>query len=328
MLPSPVRETTEDYAATTRGLTAEAVSLVLGVQGRTGSPERWRDAVASIGTRLLDIQVLIAALADDYLDEVLVAQEADPVAEAAVVASAWMDYVDGGGSLLRNLVFAPNSLRQQGLDAGVLRQRMTALATTIVTTAMQDTGRSSVQASMQTRPAVRGYVRMLQRPSCARCAILAGRVYRFAEPFPRHQNCDCRMIPAAEDAASWATRPRRYFQSLSTVEQDRVFTRAGAQAIRDGADMSQVVNARKGVSVVSAYGVDVLRTLEGTTRRGLAGQRLAAEGFAKTDGLRSARYAYSRTPRLMPEEIYRLADEAGWDRAEVLRQLRRFAYVL
>lgn len=325
MLPSPVRDASEDYAATTRGLTAQAVSLMLGVQGRTGSAERWRDAVASIGTRLLDIQVLIASLADDYLDNVLDAQGADTNAEGAVAAGAWMDYVDGGGSLLANLVFAPNSLRERGLDPGVLRQRMVNLSTTIVTTAMQDTGRSTVQTSMQTRPAVRGYVRMLQRPSCARCAILAGRVYRSPEPFPRHQNCDCRVIPAAEDSASWATRPRRYFESLSTTEQDRVFTKAGAQAIRDGADMSQVVNASKGVSVVSAYGVDVLRTLEGTTRRGIAGQRLAEEGFRKHS---ANRYAYSMTPRLMPEEIYRLADELGWDRAEVLRQLRRFAYIL
>jgi hypothetical protein len=328
MLPSPVRDATQDYIATTRGLTAQAVALILEIRGRTNSPERWRDAVASIGAELLALQVLIAGLADGYLDDVLDAQDAATAAEGAVAADAWMDYVDGGGSLLANLVFAPNSLRERGLEATYLRERMTTLSTTIVVTAMQDTGRSTVQASMQTRPAVRGYVRMLQPPSCARCAVLAGRRYRRAKAFDRHLNCDCRHIPVAEDSDDWTTNPKTYFRSLSVPEQDRVFTEAGARAIRDGADISQVVNAEKGVSVVSAYGREVLRTLEGTTRRGIAGQRLQAEGFAKTTGLKSQRYAHSRTPRLMPDEIYRLADELGWDRAETLRQLRRFAYIL
>jgi hypothetical protein len=323
MLPSPVRDATEDYAQTVRGLTAEAVSLVLGVQGRTGSAERWRDAVASIGTRLLDIQVLIATLADGYLDDVLAAQEAASTAEAVVAAGAWMDYVDGGGSLLANLVFAPNSLRQRGLDATALRQRMVSLSTTIVTTAMQDTGRSSVQTSMQTRPAVRGYVRVLQQPSCARCVVLAGRVYRSREAFRRHKRCDCKHAPASETASTWATRPLGYFRALPESEQDRVFTKAGAEAIRQGADIGQVVNARQGIETVTAYGREVVATDVGITVRGAAGQRLAGEGLAK-----AGRYRTATTPRLMPEEIFRLADEVGWDRAEVLRQLRRFAYIL
>lgn len=323
MLPSPVRDATLDYVDTTRGLTAQAVAALLDIQGRTGSNERWRDAVASIGTELLTIQVLIAGLADGYLDDVLEAQGSEIAADAVVAPEAWMDYVDGGGSLLANLVFAPNSLRERGQDAAVTRARMLNLGTTIVASAMQDTGRSTVQASMQTRPRVRGYVRMLQGTSCARCAVLAGRTYRRAQAFDRHPHCDCRHVPKAEDSGNWTTRPLGYFRSLSEQEQNRIFTQAGAQAIRDGADISQVVNARSGMSTVTAYGREVQATTTGTTIRGTAGQRLADEGLAK-----NGRYRSATTPRLMPDEIYRLADELGWDRAETLRQLRRFAYIL
>jgi hypothetical protein len=310
MLPSPVRDATQDYIATTRGLTAQAVALILEIRGRTNSPERWRDAVASIGAELLALQVLIAGLADGYLDDVLEAQGADLMTEGAVAADAWMDYVDGGGSLLANLVYAPNSLRRRGLDAAALRERMSNLATTITAGAMQDTGRSSVQTGMQARPAVRGYVRMLVGKSCARCAILAGRTYRRARAFDRHPHCDCRHVPKAEDSDDWTTRPKGYFRSLSESEQNRIFTEAGARAIREGADINQVVNARSGMTTVTGYGRDLQATTTGTTARGLAGQRLQGAS------------------RLLPDEIFRLADELGWDRAETLRQLRRFAYIL
>ena len=154
-------------------------------------------------------------------------------------------------------------------------------------------------------------------PSCSRCVILAGRTYRSATPFRRHPRCDCRHIPVAEDSDDLTTNPRTYFRSLPADEQNRVFGVAGAQAIRDGSDIAQVVNARKGITTVNAYGTEVVATLEGTTRSGLAGQRLGA-----------ADPGTPQVPRLMPEEIYRLADENGWDRAELLRQLRRFAYLL
>lgn len=42
------------------------------------------------------------------------------------------------------------------------------------------------------------------------------------------------------------TGPGDYFESLDRAEQDKIFTKAGAQAIRDRADINQVVNARRG----------------------------------------------------------------------------------
>lgn len=326
-LPRSVAEVGSHYGALQAAIVEEALAL-LAPELRRGkmSREAWRDSIQKIGQRLLLLQVLAATYSDAYLNDVLDAQGADPAAEAQVNPAAFADLTDGGGSWLQALVFAPNSVRP---ERGTDWTRFSFVANSIVKTGLRDTARAAVQSGMQARPAVRGYVRMLRGTSCARCAILAGRRYRSSVAFDRHKRCDCVHIPDTEDTGrDWTTDPKKYFRSLSSEDQDRLFTKAGAEAIRLGADLSQVVNARKGISVARAYGQDVLRTLEGTTRRGIAGQRLQAEGFSKTAGLKSSRYAFSRTPRLLPDEIFLQATRLAWDRAEVLRQLRRFAYIV
>lgn len=327
MLPSSVAEVGAHYAALIEDLKVQALSeLEPATRRGRRSPEAWRNAVQAIGNRLLVLQVTAAMYADAYLNDVLDAQGADPAAEAQVNPGAFSDLTDGGGSWLQGLVFAANSVRLPGVEWWT---RFQFVAGSIVVTGLNDVARGAVQSGMQARPAVLGYVRMLRGTSCARCAILAGRRYHSAVAFKRHKRCDCVHVPDTEDTGGdWTTDPNRYFRRLSRDEQDRLFTKAGAEAIRLGADMSQVVNARKGISVARAYGQEVLRTLEGTTKRGIAGQRLAAEGFSKTSGLKSSKYAFARTPRLLPDEIFLQAERLGWDRAETLRQLRRFAYVL
>jgi hypothetical protein len=310
VLPSSVAEVGVHYAALIEDLKVQALAeLELALRRGRRSPEAWRDAVQAIGNRLLVLQVTAAMYADAYLNDVLDVQEADPAAEAQVNPGAFSDLTDGGGSWLQGLVFGPNSVRLPGVDWWT---RFQFVASSIVVTGLNDVARGAVQSGMQARPVVQGYVRMLRGTSCARCAILAGRRYRSAVAFDRHKRCDCVHIPDAEDTGDdWTTDPHRYFRSLSREDQDRLFTKAGAEAIRLGADMNQVVNARSGVTVAQAFGQHVQATTVGTTSRGLAGQRLQG-----------------RIPRLLPDEIFLQADRLGWDRAEVLRQLRRFAYVL
>lgn len=169
-----------------------------------------------------------------------------------------------------------------------------------------------------------GYVRMLNPPSCSRCAVLAGRFYRFSAGFLRHPGCDCRHVPSTEDIADDVlVDPTEYFESLSADMQDKTFTVAGAQAIRDGADMSQVVNARRGANGLSTagrierrnvYGQQLVTTTEGTTKRGVAGKVIRNRGRNP-----------DTTPRLMPEDIYEIV---GGDRDETLRMLQLNGYVL
>jgi hypothetical protein len=311
VLPSSVSRVGVQYSALQAGIVAEALSLLdQALRRGRSSPEAWRDAVQSIGERLLLLQVQTATYADAYLNDILVAQNADPFAEGRVNPQAWANIADGGGSWLQSLVYAPNSVRMPGVEWW---SRFQFVAGTMVKTSLADTARGSVQAGMQARPAVKGYVRMLQGKSCARCAILAGRRYRSMVAFRRHRRCDCIHIPVAEDNGNdWATDPKDYFQSLDEADQDRLFTKAGAEAIRHGADMAQVVNARQGITVAEAYGQKIAATTVGTTSRGLAGDRLAGTGL----------------PRLLPDEIFLQAERLGWDRAEVLEQLKRFAYIV
>ena len=221
----------------------------------------------------------------------------------------------------------------------------------IAATQVADAGRVADQVAMTARPAATGYRRMLVGMSCSRCVILAGRWYAVNAGFRRHPLCDCIHVPGREDTTDDVrTNPTAYFESLSAEEQDRVFTKAGAEAIRLGANINQVVNARRGarglttagarvtgaearmlrggrsrgrLEAVDMYGRQLLVTSEGVTVRGVAGIRLGA----RETGQRRAgdRYRSARTPRLMPESILQIA---GDDRGEAIRLLKRFGYII
>lgn len=326
MLPTSVAEVALAYYRHQHRLTLAALTLLTRALNRgAASPTVWRDAVAAIAPELLALQVASAQLADPYLDGVLQAQGADKGSTSLVNADGFADMTDGGGSLMHLLVFAPNSVPD-------VSKRL--VANSVLLNGMQDTARASVQVGMQARPAVQGYVRMLNPPSCARCAILAGKFSERSVAFERHPRCDCINVPSAESGDDWTTDPSTYFHSLSTAEQNSTFGNATAQAIRDGADIGQVVNARSGIFTIQAYRRDVQTTTVGTTKRALFGGyemlpdgTLRRRSAAELQKLPGNRYRTAKAPRLLPDEIYRLAGEFGWDRAEVLRQLRRFAYL-
>ncbi|MFW6091095.1 MAG: hypothetical protein ACODAF_04420, partial [Actinomycetota bacterium] len=95
----------------------------------------------------------------------------------------------------------------------------------------------------QVRERAFGWVRVLNPPSCDRCIPLADRWYGWNDGFERHPNCDCFHRPADElEGDRHVTDPFEYFEQLSEQEQNAVFGKANAQAIRDGADLRQVVN--------------------------------------------------------------------------------------
>lgn len=118
--------------------------------------------------------------------------------------------------------------------------------------------------------------------------------------------------------------PAEYFESLSAREQDRVFGPAGAEAIRSGADMNQVVNARRGMRSAQVGGRRVLVTSEGVTRRGWAYRYLAPSSSSPSVTVARYRRTAPSRPRLMPETIRAIAS----DPAEYLRLLRVNGYLL
>lgn len=128
-------------------------------------------------------------------------------------------------------------------DAALLRGRNELVMLALTTVA--DANRESVSAAMGVRPAVEGWVRMLNPPSCGRCAILAGKFFRWNQGFQRHPRCDCRHIPASEAIANdFTTDPYAYFKSLSGADQEKLFGRIEARAINDGADIYRVMNTK------------------------------------------------------------------------------------
>lgn len=192
----------------------------------------------------------------------------------------------------------------------------------MVATQLQDVARLASGLSIVTRPNVGGYVRMLNPPSCSRCAVLAGKFYRWNAGFERHPRCDCRHIPSSEAlAGDLTTDPKAYFDSLDEAQQDRIFTQAGAKAIRDGADVGRVVNARRGMSTAS---------------RGVSGRRMLAaedvggrqvfitrESVTKRGAAHRSKTGRNMKSRLMPETIYEVAE----DRADALRMLKLHGYI-
>lgn len=193
-----------------------------------------------------------------------------------------------------------------------------------VQTQIADASRQAVGLSIAARRGV-GSVRMLNPPSCSRCAVLAGRWYRYRADFRRHPGCDCRSIPAREGSAGdLTTDPREYFDSLGADRQDRIFTRAGAEAIRAGADPAQVVNARRGMYSAAAFGRPVDATHEGVTRRGLAYQSMSqAQYFRTAAEQKRGRYRSLKAPRLMPESIKAYSES----RDDYLRLLQLYGYI-
>jgi hypothetical protein len=309
-----------------QAITARAVALAAALWGRVDPDalaESWAVLAGALWRVVASSQIAAASLASGYVDDVLDEQGIGRDAQGRVRPSS-VAGVASDGRELSALLYSPLAQARQaryggGSTAQAVRVGREALSR-IVATQVQDAGRVAVGVEAFARPAVTGYVRQLNLPSCSRCIVLAGKWFRSNEGFERHPKCDCVHIPTREDiAGDVQTSPRAAFGSLSPEEQDRIFTADGARAIRDGADLGQVVNARRGMRTASVFGERLAVTTEGTTVRGVAGRALGGAARA-----RGARYRSATAPRLMPEAIYELA---GDDRAEAIRLLRRYGYL-
>lgn len=279
-----------------------------------------------ISPRLLAVvtaaQLQAAAQSTAYTEAALAAQHGAGDQLGAVVPSALAGIASDGrplDSLLREALIDAKTRIGAGGTVPQAMQGGLAHLLRDVSTQVQDAGRVADGVSVVAHRKATGYVRMLTPPSCSRCVVLAGKRYGWNAGFQRHPHCDCVHIPATESLREPLTDPREYFDALSPAEQARAFTAAGAQAIRDGADVAQVVNARRGAAGLSTagrlqrrrvHGQDVFTTSEGMTRRGFAGRRTGP-------------LAGGKTPRLMPESIYALAE----NRDDAIRLLRRYGYL-
>lgn len=329
MLRQTLPQSAREYAAAQRAESRRAVarSLVLWRQvGADFDPDWLRIAPLLLaGVEESQERVAVGALA--YIPAVLEdTGQARAATAFATPSAAPLVGVAGDGRPLDSLLYGAvtHSRERVAAGAGVAQALWSggSWLAQAVSTVLSDTGRQGESLGMGVRP-VGGYVRMLNPPSCSRCVILAGRWYPKSSGFQRHPRCDCRHIPASEAVAGEITvDPMAYFNSLTDAEQDSVLGKAGAESVREGADLNQVVNARRGMRQAQVGGRQVLITSEGTTRRSEAYRYLTAGRRADVStGYRSPRAA-SR-PRLMPESIAQIATH----RDDYLRLLRVNGYL-
>ncbi len=288
-----------------RGLTRDALT------------ESWNGGIgAAIVAAVTRAQRNAAAEAPRYLADLALAQGISADVDR-LVPGAFAGYASDGRPLA-SLLYLPIIAFKRSLSEGKTPEEAMAQATAflaaVAATQVADAGRQAVNVGMITNHKWVTYVRVVNLPACSRCIILAGRTYSWSTGFQRHPACDCVLLPSHEGDQPPAT-PEELFAQMSPEDQDRRFGRAGAEAIRLGSDMGQVVNARRGMQTAGGR----LITTEGTTVRGHAGRGLG--NFKKRPG---ERYRRSQVVRPMPEQL--LKDAAG-DRDEAIRLLKRFGYL-
>ena len=242
----------------------------------------WTTAVGPAMVRTLTAaQQLAAVSAPAYVRAALDAQDTAYAPQATINPTAFSGAA-ADGRPLSGLLYLPvidtKTAIASGMSVADALARGGRMLSRLVATETAQAGRDALAAQMSATPTVEDYVRMVAGSACSRCIILAGKKYKKNAGFLRHPKCQCTGIPCAENVAGdLLTDPHAFFDSLSPAEQEARFGAAGADAIRRGADIFQVVNSQRGIYTADVFGRRLELTKEGVTKRGLAGQRLIAD---------------------------------------------------
>lgn len=162
-----------------------------------------------------------AALTTTAAVSAMLAEQRTPVApEAAIVPLAFT---------------TSPAVVESMLDAVVEGWQFERLIASLVT----DAARAAESVTIATRPRV-GYVRYVSAPCCSRCAILAGRFYRWSSGFKRHPGCDCTHLATTDPRSEFRQNPH----DLVDRGLVRGLSKADEMALMDGADLNQLVNVR------------------------------------------------------------------------------------
>lgn len=229
----------------------------------------WRLRAQAVQTLQLGRAAAIHA-AVPYTSAVLAETGQAGAPAGAIVPTTFLAYAPSGAPVTETLDVLPMKAKQAVAGGATAVEARIAAASwlgRVAYTMLADTSRDVYQADMISRPQVTGYVRMVAPGACSRCIILAGKRFLWNQGFQRHPNCNCRHIPASEAlAGDMTTDPYAYFKSLTDAEQEKVFGKVQAQAIRDGADIYRVENTRlRGLGTAAGnrrYGTPYRSTLE------------------------------------------------------------------
>ncbi len=223
----------------------QVVAAVLELWRATG-PSGFRDELVRAAGLVAAGQLSQAVQAADYL-LALGAEQGMTPAEAQLVPRAFAGVGTDGRPLADVLSYPIHrvwTMLDAGADYATASTSGTASLTRIVANEVTQAGVSAESVGMVGQSDMGGYVRILTPPSCGRCAILAGKWFKWNQGFDRHPGCDCKHVPAAEAGAVDSVRanPRELFDALSPAEQDHYFGKSEAESIRGGADLQKAVN--------------------------------------------------------------------------------------
>lgn len=127
-------------------------------------------------------------------------------------------------------------------------------------------------------------------------------------------NCDCVHIPAAESRAGDITvDPMEYFDSLSEADQNKYFGKANSRAIREGADITQVVNQNR---------------TKGSMFTADDGRRYTNEGLTRRSLPQHARKQRGLDPMVLRPTVWQIYRDSAGNREAATQALRDFGYIL
>ncbi|HYF72755.1 MAG TPA: hypothetical protein VD864_08025, partial [Nocardioides sp.] len=182
----------------------------------------WPTQAARLATVVAAAQLGATRQADSYVSEVLGEQGVSSAARGRIVPEALAGIASDGRDLVGLLIqpaVAVTAFLEDGRPLPDAFAAGLAALEMMVRTQVADAGRAADSVATTVRPAAGGYTRVTDGNPCARCAILAGRWYRWSSGFDRHPSCGCQHVPTGQAPKSLTTNPMAYFRSLTAEEQ-------------------------------------------------------------------------------------------------------------
>lgn len=305
-------------AATARAVT-RALATVWTAQMGSDFDAGWERIREQVVAAVVAGQVRAAAAPQLYLDRLLQEAGVDAEADATLSPVAFAGWTATGVELEPVLQSSVTTAKQgvaAGLTTDAALTRGLARLTLLGATEVQDAGRGAMQSAMLLEPQVGGYVRYVRTPACGRCIVQAGKFFQTNAGFLRHPRCDCQHVPVVGRGRdrTFEQSPRELAAAMTAQQRVKAFTAAGAKALDEGADVSQVVNARSGMRTAADH-----FTKAGTTVRSSFGRAQTDLRKQQGDRIRS-----TGRKRLSPQGIAYFADG---DRELYTRLLRDNGYL-
>lgn len=186
----PPPQATSDFVATLARL--QLVLIAAGRQAwsrmRADFDPSWSEVAPSLVAVTTAAQLAAANAAATYVPAVLAETGQPDAADALVRPRAFAGVAADGRSLeglLASAVVRAKAASARGLASDAALSEGGRWLDALLQGAVADAGRGATTVGIATRDQV-GWVRQVNPPSCARCAILAGRWYRWNQGFQRH----------------------------------------------------------------------------------------------------------------------------------------------